>query len=84
MGSSTHSAHPVSQRSLSSIPQRQKEKARLAPGPLCCMKLIEMCLLGSHLFRFAFLAHKLEFALGGFDFGRNFLLYAGCRFFQLG
>jgi len=40
-------------------------------------------LLGCHLFRFAFLAHKLQFALGGFDLGGDFLLYAGCRFFEL-
>jgi hypothetical protein len=40
-------------------------------------------LLGGHLFGFAFLAHQLQFALGGFDLGRDFLLHAGRRFFQL-
>jgi diguanylate cyclase (GGDEF)-like protein len=40
-------------------------------------------LLGRHLFGFAFLAHQLQFALGGFDLGRHFLLHARCRFFQL-
>ena len=41
------------------------------------------CLLGGHLFGFAFLAHEFQFALGGFDLGRDFLLYPGCRFLQL-
>jgi hypothetical protein len=40
-------------------------------------------LLRCHLFGFAFLAHELQFALGSFDLCRDFLLNAGCRFFQL-
>src|ERR1035438_10166035 len=45
-------------------------------------KKLPPILLGSHLFRFAFLAHELQFALGRFNLGRNFLLHASCRFFQ--
>ena len=40
-------------------------------------------LLCRHLFGFAFLAHELQFALGRFDFGMDFLLDAGCRFLKL-
>ncbi len=39
-------------------------------------------LFGCHLFRFAFLTHQFQFALGGFDLRRHFLLYTRCRFFQ--
>jgi hypothetical protein len=40
-------------------------------------------LLRRHLLGFAFLAHKLQFALGRFDLCGYLLLHADRRFFQL-
>jgi hypothetical protein len=39
--------------------------------------------LGGHFFLFAFHAHEFEFALFGFDGGRDLLLDLGCHFFEL-
>jgi len=58
-------------------------KARGEPAEGGCPTAGGRCLLGGHLLGFAFLAHELQFALCGFDLGRDFLLHTGCRFFQL-
>ena len=47
---------------------------------VCCMR----CLLGGHLFLFAFHAHLFEFALFGVVGFLYLGLDLGCRFFELG
>jgi hypothetical protein len=66
---------------------RRKEKGPDRSGPFHCHKPkvdAPKVLFGCHLFGFAFLAHHLQFTLGRFDLCRNFLLNAGCRFFEFG
>ena len=61
-----------------------KENASLSRSPSGLgNRFVRSSLLGCHLFGFAFLAHDFQFALGGFDLGRHFLLNAGCRFLKL-